>query len=695
MGTIDGPITVAEPALAYDKLARLRALTRQILGPAVMSLAAYRDPTTGGYFHLRDEDTFGSPNAPGNPSRASSATVVSFLVRTGRWQQSIRQAQERDLSEDELAAETKATAQRLLDTIITAGVWTSAELPEDNAFTVGFVLELIASLVRVGAELSDDQRQICEAKLKVLLGNLQDGRVRVGTHLPNSYLTDLASRVLLEWSTRPDLANRELLNGELQDEIRQEALRSVNAQLAKIDAAVPGAQSYPADVFELGYAVLLVASFGRDRLKPDERALLRRGLAGFFGAQRADGTWPRSQRLFTYPKYGDAYCLDVEFLARMLRAFSGAGDGSDRRSLMPYLPQLGMALERLVRDAVSVPGGGYGWGSGHHPQLRYPESWSTAACFDACDQLDRLLADAVILSIRAHLDQSTIWTQPAPDSAAFEGLLDSPIKLAGPNPGSLKVVLKDRFIDPILRESQRFDEERRGLPDGTAISVILYGPPGTSKTTYASAVAQHLGWPLISVDPSHLLRSGINGIHVELATIFTMLSAAERVVVFLDEVDELMRDREDKDGTETSSRLLTTSMLTRIVRLRESRRVVFLVATNHIEHFDPAIVRPGRFDLVLPVLPPTIAAKTEKWTKLGEVLAAANTRDNQKALASLTYDESAALAARVAQLDERAGLDELNAAARFGVMERKATEDKTWRGLMNDAEANNAIVEGL
>jgi hypothetical protein len=694
MGTIDGPIAVAEPALAFDKLARLRELTRQIVGPAVGSLAAYRDPQTGGYYHLRDEDTFGKPNTPGNPSRASSATVVSFLVRTGRWPQSINQAHTGDLDDDALAAEAKATAQRLLDNVITDGVWTSAELVDDNAFTVAFVLELVASLVSAGAALSDDQRRHCEDKLAILLDDLKSGQVRVGTHLPNSYLTDLVSRVLVEWSTRADLADRALLDEGLQNLIRDEALRSVNAQLARIDAAVPGAQAYPADVFELGYALLLVAAFARASLKPDERALLRRGLAGFFGAQRSDGTWPRSKRLFTYPKYGDAYCLDVEFLARMLRAFNGTGDGSDRRSLMPFLPQLGLALERLVRDAVSVPGGGYGWGSGHHPQLRYPESWSTAASFDACDQLDRLLADAVIMSIRAHLDQSTIWTQPAPDAERFNGLLDSPILLKSADPGSLKSVLKERFIGPIVSVAHSFDEERRGLPEGTAISVILYGPPGTSKTTYAKAIAEHLGWPLISVDPSHLLRSGIDGIHAELATIFTMLSAAERVVVLLDEVDELMRDREDKDGTETSSRLLTTSMLTRIVRLRESRRVVFLVATNHIEHFDPAIVRPGRFDLVLPVLPPTIEAKCTKWSKLGEVIAAADTKDNRAALAALTFDEAAALAVRVAQLEPSAALDELNSAARFGVMDRKATKDKTWRELMEDAEQANSMLLG-
>src|ERR1044071_7151779 len=137
MGTIDGPIAVAEPTVPCERRARLRELTREIVRPAGASLAAYRDPVTGGYFHLRAEDSF-KPNTDGDPSRASSATVVSFLVRTGRWPQSIQQAQPGSLKEEALAAEAKATAQRLLDRITVPGVWTSAELPPDNPFTVGF-----------------------------------------------------------------------------------------------------------------------------------------------------------------------------------------------------------------------------------------------------------------------------------------------------------------------------------------------------------------------------------------------------------------------------------------------------------------------------------------------------------------------------------------------------------------------------
>jgi len=39
-------------------------------------------------------------------------------------------------------------------------------------------------------------------------------------------------------------------------------------------------------------------------------------------------------------------------------------------------------------------------------------------------------------------------------------------------------------------------------------SMILYGPPGTSKTTLAEAIAKELGWPLLTITPSDFVKDG-------------------------------------------------------------------------------------------------------------------------------------------------------------------------------------------
>jgi SpoVK/Ycf46/Vps4 family AAA+-type ATPase len=60
------------------------------------------------------------------------------------------------------------------------------------------------------------------------------------------------------------------------------------------------------------------------------------------------------------------------------------------------------------------------------------------------------------------------------------------------------------------------------------------------------------------------------------------------------------------------SRMLTTAMLTQLNELRRRQRCVFFVATNRITAFDSAVTRPGRFDMILLVGTPSLAARIER-----------------------------------------------------------------------------------
>jgi SpoVK/Ycf46/Vps4 family AAA+-type ATPase len=103
----------------------------------------------------------------------------------------------------------------------------------------------------------------------------------------------------------------------------------------------------------------------------------------------------------------------------------------------------------------------------------------------------------------------------------------------------------------------------------------------------------------------------MDGIQAEANTIFRMLEETERVVVLFDEFDELVRER----GSATAqpfSRLLTTAMLPKLASIHRRATLVFIIATNNISEFDLAIRRPGRFDRILQVMPPTYDAKIAK-----------------------------------------------------------------------------------
>jgi hypothetical protein len=184
-------------------------------------------------------------------------------------------------------------------------------------------------------------------------------------------------------------------------------------------------------------------------------------------------------------------------------------------------------------------------------------------------------------------------------------MLDSSLQ---PGSGSLKKFLWSEFVQPI---STKADGVTKGIPfmGGTPRSAIFFGPPGTSKTELAKEIARFLNWPYLPIDPSLLLRNGMEGIQSEANKIFRILEQTEGVVVLFDEFDELVRERGSSRAEQPFSRLLTTAMLPKLASIHRRGTLVFLIATNNIAEFDLAISRQGRFDRVVQVMPPTFDAK--------------------------------------------------------------------------------------
>ena len=175
--------------------------------------------------------------------------------------------------------------------------------------------------------------------------------------------------------------------------------------------------------------------------------------------------------------------------------------------------------------------------------------------------------------------------------------LDSTVNVKGKS-RSLKQFLFERIREAScptkptkLQTAASLGKELRYLP-----SFLV--PPAHPRPSCQKRLLDFLGWPLLAIDPSHLLRNGMDGIQAEANAIFRMLEETERVVVLFDEFDEFVRERGSSDA-EQFSRLLTTAMLPKLASIHKRRTLVFIIATNNIQQFDLAIQRPGRFDRVV------------------------------------------------------------------------------------------------
>jgi SpoVK/Ycf46/Vps4 family AAA+-type ATPase len=146
------------------------------------------------------------------------------------------------------------------------------------------------------------------------------------------------------------------------------------------------------------------------------------------------------------------------------------------------------------------------------------------------------------------------------------------------------------------------------------VSAVLYGPPATSKTSLARAVAAALGWGVLTIRTSEFLRWGEDQASARAGYIFTRLRHLRNVVIIFDEIEEFVRER--STAPTPFSRLLTTTMLPLIQLLHENRDIIFIVTTNYLEAFDEAVRRQGRFDLILLVGPPSLEGKIEMMDRM-------------------------------------------------------------------------------
>jgi len=139
-------------------------------------------------------------------------------------------------------------------------------------------------------------------------------------------------------------------------------------------------------------------------------------------------------------------------------------------------------------------------------------------------------------------------------------------------------------------------------------TVMLFGPPGTGKTTFARAIAGRLGWPFVELLPSKL-ASAPAGLASELRRAFTELVGLEHVVVFIDEFDEIASRRQSRPEMQS----VVNELLKAIPPFRAQPGRLLVCATNFIDNIDPAVIRPGRFDLIVPIGPPDRNAREALW----------------------------------------------------------------------------------
>ncbi|XP_049848619.1 ATPase family protein 2 homolog [Schistocerca gregaria] len=168
----------------------------------------------------------------------------------------------------------------------------------------------------------------------------------------------------------------------------------------------------------------------------------------------------------------------------------------------------------------------------------------------------------------------------------------------------VKQKLKEAVEWP-LRYPEAFKRMHIDPPKG----ILLYGPPGCSKTLLAKAVATQATLNFIPVKGPELFSKYVGDSEKAVRDVFEKARAASPSIIFFDELDAVGGRRGlSDDSCPTYDRVLT-QMLNELDGIEKLKDVLFLATTNRPDVIDEALMRPGRIDRIIYVGPPDDEAR--------------------------------------------------------------------------------------
>jgi cell division protease FtsH len=154
-----------------------------------------------------------------------------------------------------------------------------------------------------------------------------------------------------------------------------------------------------------------------------------------------------------------------------------------------------------------------------------------------------------------------------------------------------------------LREPKPFQALGATVPKG----VLLHGPPGTGKTLLAKAVAHESGAQFFAQSAASFVEmfAGLGAARIR--RLFAIARKHEPAIIFIDELDAVGGRRGMDISGEKDQTL--NQLLVEMDGFAASGRVVVIAASNLLEKLDPALLRPGRFDRQVFVVPPDVKGR--------------------------------------------------------------------------------------
>ncbi|TEA41787.1 hypothetical protein DBR06_SOUSAS2410028, partial [Sousa chinensis] len=153
--------------------------------------------------------------------------------------------------------------------------------------------------------------------------------------------------------------------------------------------------------------------------------------------------------------------------------------------------------------------------------------------------------------------------------------------------GNIKLKLKQAVEWP-LKHPESFTQMGIQPPKG----VLLYGPPGCSKTMIAKALANESGLNFLAVKGAELMNKYVGESERAVREIFRKARAVAPSIIFFDELDALAVERGSSSGAGNVADRVLAQLLTEMDGIEQLKDVTILAATNRPDRIDKVRKKP-------------------------------------------------------------------------------------------------------
>lgn len=169
---------------------------------------------------------------------------------------------------------------------------------------------------------------------------------------------------------------------------------------------------------------------------------------------------------------------------------------------------------------------------------------------------------------------------------------------------------KEELVEIVdfLKNPGKYEKLGGRIPKG----VLLQGLPGTGKTLLAKAIAGESGVPFYSISGSDFVEMFVGVGASRVRDLFAKAKENTPCIVFIDEIDAVGRHRgaAEAGGQEEKDQTLN-ALLVEMDGFQSGQTVIIVGATNRPDVLDPALMRPGRFDRQVTILPPDVRGRAK------------------------------------------------------------------------------------